>query len=64
MGWSKESAGNALMGPVLYFLNMVFILSITFYIGEYLIGLISLSVFSVLIVLTILKVRNVLSNKH
>ncbi len=25
MGWSKEFAGNALMAPVLYFLNMIFI---------------------------------------
>ncbi|MBT3879049.1 MAG: carotenoid biosynthesis protein [Candidatus Scalindua sp.] len=58
MGWSKESAGNALMGPVLYFLNMVFILSVTFYIGEYVIGIISLSIFSILIFITILKVRH------
>ena len=61
MGWSKEFAGNALMGPVLYFLNMVFILSVTFYIGEYFIGMISLSIFSALIILTILKVRHALS---
>jgi putative membrane protein len=59
MGWSKEFAGNALMGPVLYFLNMMFILSVTFYIGEYVIGIISLSIFSILISLTILKVRHV-----
>jgi putative membrane protein len=58
MGWSKEFAGNALMGPVLYFLNMIFILSVTFYIGEYTIGMISLSIFSILISLTILKVRH------
>ncbi len=58
MGWSKEFAGNALMGPVLYFLNMMFILSVTFYIGEYIIGMISFSIFSVLILLTILKVRH------
>jgi putative membrane protein len=61
MGWSKEIAGNALMGPVLYFLNMIFILSVTFYIGEYSIGMISLSIFSVLIILTILKVRHAFS---
>jgi len=39
----------------------VFILSVTFYIGEYLIGAISLSIFSGLIVLTILKVRYALA---
>ena len=59
MDWSKEIAGNALMGPVLYFLNMIFILSVTFYIGEYFIGMISLSIFSILVFLTILKVRDV-----
>ena len=59
MDWSKEIAGNALMGPVLYFLNMIFILSVTFYIGEYFIGMISLSIFSILAFLTILKVRHV-----
>ena len=64
MGWSKDVAGNALMGPALYFLNMIFILSVTFYIGEYLIGMVSLSIFSVLIIFTILKIRNALSNKH
>jgi len=61
MGWTREFAGNALMGPVLYFLNMVFILSVTFYINEYLIGMISLSIFSALIILTVLKVRRALS---
>ncbi len=61
MGWSKEFAGNALMGPVLYFLNMMFILSVTFYIGEYLIGMISFSIFSLLFFLTILKIRHALS---
>ncbi len=58
MGWSKEFAGNALMGPILYFLNMVFILSVTFYIGEYVIGIISFSIFSILIFITILKIRH------
>ncbi|MCP4254452.1 MAG: carotenoid biosynthesis protein [Candidatus Scalindua sp.] len=61
MGWSREYAGNALMGPALYFLNMVFILSVTFYIGEYLIGVISFSIFSGLIAITILRVRHALS---
>ncbi len=61
MGWSKEIAGNALMGPVLYFLNMMFILSVTFYIGEYFIGMISLSIFSILTFLTILKARHAFS---
>lgn len=61
MGWSKEFAGNALMGPVLYFLNMMFILSVTFYIGEYVIGIISLSVFSLLTSIAILKVRHAFS---
>ena len=64
MGWSKESAGNALMGPVLYFLNMIFILSVTFYIDEYVIGIISLSIFSILIFITILKVRHAFSNNY
>ncbi len=64
MGWSKEFAGNALMGPVLYFLNMIFILSVTFYIGEYFIGLISLFIFSILISITILKVRHAFANKY
>ncbi len=57
MGWSSECAGNALMGPAFYFINMIFILSVTFYIGEYLIGIISLFIFSILFYLTILKVR-------
>jgi uncharacterized membrane protein len=61
MGWSAEYAGNALMGPAFYFINMIFILSVTFYIGEYLLGMISLSIFSILVYLTILKVRRVLS---
>ena len=66
MGWSKEFAGNAFMGPVLYFMNMIFILSVTFYIGEYSIGMISFSIFSVLIILTILKVRHafLISTNH
>lgn len=64
MGWSKEFAGNALMGPALYFLNMIFILSVTFYIGEYVIGIISLSIFSILIFITILKIRHAFSNKY
>ena len=45
----------------LNFLNMVFILSVTFCINEYLIGMISLSIFSALIILTVLKVRRALS---
>ena len=57
MGWSSECAGNALMGPAFYFINMIFILSVTFYIGKYLIGIISLFIFSILFCLTILKVR-------
>ena len=61
MGWSTECAGNALMGPVFYFINMIFILSVTFYIGEYLLGIISLSIFSILFYLTILKVRHAFS---
>ena len=61
MGWSKEFAGNALMAPVLYFLNMIFILSVTFYIGGYFIGILSLSIFSILTFLTILKVRHAFS---
>ncbi len=59
MGWTTNYAGNALMGPVFYFINMIFILSVTFYIGEYLIGVISLSIFSLLFYITILKVRRV-----
>jgi len=61
MGWSTEYAGNVLVGPVFYFINMIFILSITFYIGEYLIGMISLCIFSILLYLTIQKVRQALS---
>ncbi len=61
MGWSTECAGSALMGPAFYFINMIFILSVTFYIGEYLLGIISLSIFSILLYLTMLKVRRVLS---
>ena len=62
-GWSTEYAGNALMGPVFYFINMIFILSVTFYIGEYIIGMISLSIFSLLFLLTILKVRRAFSKR-
>jgi len=61
MRWSTESAGNILMGPAFYFINMIFILSVTFYIGDYHIGIISLSIFSMLFYLTILKVRHVFS---
>ena len=57
MGWSTEYAGNALMGPAFYFINMIFILSVTFYIGKYFIGIIGLFIFSILFYLTILKVR-------
>ncbi len=57
MGWSTGFARNALMGPIFYFINMIFILSVTFYIGEYCIGVISLSIFSLLLCLIILKVR-------
>jgi hypothetical protein len=49
------------MGPVFYFINMIFVLSVTFYIGEYLLGMISLSIFSILVYLIIMKVRRVLS---
>jgi len=63
MGWFTECAGNALMGPVFYFVNMVFILSVTFYIGEYLLGMISLFIFSILFYLTILKVSRAFSMK-
>ena len=62
MGWTRKSAGNALAGPVLYFLNMMFVLSVTFYIGEYFIGMISLSIFSILISLTISKFRQLFCN--
>lgn len=61
MGWSAGYAGNAFMGPVFYFINMIFILSVTFYIGEYLIGMISLFIFSILFYLTILKVSRAFS---
>lgn len=61
MGWLAGCAGNAFMGPVFYFINMIFILSVTFYIGEYLIGMISLFIFSILFYLTILKVSRAFS---
>src|SRR3990170_3143306 len=32
MGWAMPRAENALMGPACYFVNMLFILSVTFYI--------------------------------
>ncbi|WP_096895821.1 carotenoid biosynthesis protein [Candidatus Scalindua japonica] len=64
MGWSKELAGNALMGPVLYFLNMIFVLSVTFYICEYVIGIISLSIFSILVFITLLKILSVFSTNN
>jgi len=63
MGWSTEYAGNAIMGPVFYFINMIFILSVTFYIGEYLLGIISLSIFSLLFSIAMLKVCRTLSLK-
>lgn len=59
MGWSTARAENALIGPAFYFINMIFILSVTFYIGEYYIGAISLSVFSLVFYFTVLKVRSV-----
>ncbi len=61
MGWSMECARNALMGPSLYFINMIFILSVTFYIGEYFMGMISLSIFSLLFSIAILKIRHALT---
>jgi putative membrane protein len=38
-----------LMGPALYFCTMIFNVTITFYIGEYLLGLISLSILGFLL---------------
>ncbi len=63
MGWFTEYTGNALMGPVFYFTNMIFILSVTFYIGEYLIGVISLFIFSILFSIAMLKVFRAISLK-
>ncbi len=57
MGWATEKAENALMGTVCYFINMLFILSVTFYIGEYRLGIISLAIFIPLFYLTLLKIR-------
>ncbi len=57
MNWSTPRAGNALMGPACYFLNMLFILFVTFYIGEYLLGLVSTVIFLALFYITLLKVR-------
>jgi putative membrane protein len=63
MGWSTGYAGNALMGPAFYFINMIFILSVTFCIGEYLMGMISLFIFSILFSIAMLKVCRTLSLK-
>ncbi len=63
MGWSTEYAGNVLIGPIFYFINMVFILSVTFYIGEYRIGMVSFFIFSLLFLLAILKVIRVFMSK-
>jgi len=63
IGWSELRAKNILMGPVCYFINMLFILFITFYIREYLMGLISFSIFTLLFSLTILKVSRTFSSK-
>ncbi len=63
IGWSELRTKNILMGPVCYFINMFFILFITFYIGEYLMGLISFSIFALLSSLTILKVSRTFSSK-
>lgn len=52
-----HSAKNVIPGPICYFINMIFILCVTFYIGEYFLGLISLLIFGLLFIPFILKVR-------
>jgi putative membrane protein len=59
MGWSRPTAPSALLGPACYFINMLFILVVTFYIGEYLLGLVSLAIFAPLFYLTLQKTRTV-----
>ncbi len=59
IGWSTPLARNALLGPACYFINMLFILVVTFYIGEYLLGLVSLTIFAPIFYLTMLKVQTV-----
>ncbi|MBI5124930.1 MAG: carotenoid biosynthesis protein [Planctomycetes bacterium] len=64
MGWAIPWAGNALMGPACYFVNMLFILFVTFYIGEYLLGLVSLAIFASIFYLTLQKVRSPNGRTH
>src|SRR3990167_6380507 len=64
MGWAMPRAENALTGPACYFVNMLFILSVTFYIGEYLLGLVSLAIFASIFYLTLQKVWNPNGRTH
>ncbi len=55
-----------LMGPALYFCTMTFNVTITFYIGEYLLGLISLSILCILLWLVgfrLVKGTNTITNE-
>ena len=63
MAWPTPPARNVLAGPLCYFINMVFILFIIFYIGEFLIGLVSLAIFGVLFCSFLLKIRQTLPVK-
>lgn len=56
LSWATHTAKNALLGPACYFVNMLFILFVTFYIGEYLLGLVSLAVFTPIFYLALQKI--------
>ncbi|MFN3467691.1 MAG: carotenoid biosynthesis protein, partial [Candidatus Brocadiales bacterium] len=64
MGWAGPCAENALLGPACYFINMSFTLFLTFYIGEYLLGLLSLAIFASIFYRTLQKVRNLNGRTH
>lgn len=54
------------MGPALYFCTMIFNVTITFYIGEYILGLIGLSILGILLWLAgfrLVKGTNTITNE-
>ncbi|MFQ5716649.1 MAG: carotenoid biosynthesis protein [Nitrospinales bacterium] len=54
----REVPGKALLGPGIYFGVMAFNLAVTFYIGEYLLGLCGVAIVSGILALMVYKIRN------
>ncbi|HHT9126101.1 MAG TPA: carotenoid biosynthesis protein [Candidatus Brocadiia bacterium] len=66
-GGTRYVPYKALIGPALYFCTMIFNVTITFYIGEYLLGLIGLSILGTLLWLvgfSLVKKSNTITMEH